>query len=269
MDTSVFQPTLHYLQDVPINSDVDPARILWDDGSNRVLVCHAFAAERKLRSRVTTVTMKVVGGCYEKVKTNIYELDLVDKFGKRHSIWGYGIDTIIDPDDPVDLAPVRSLFPHLPREVFLPLPKKRVDILIGLNFNSLHPSGGTGKNIQGNLKALNSIFGTGWVIGGCHQNIKATPNKLTPEAATSRVAKISGVPEVDVVSKYSLNPVFARIQIDPVLTPEFWESDCMGVLPPRKCNRCRTCALKGECSEQQLQHSLKEITSKSLMVKFT
>ena len=123
LDTELFQPTLHYLQDVPVNNDVDPARILWDDGSNRVLVCNAFAAERNLRSRITTVTMKVVGGCFEKVKTHIYELDLVDKYGNRHSIWGYGIDTIIDPDDPVDLAPVRSLFPHLPDEVFLPMPK--------------------------------------------------------------------------------------------------------------------------------------------------
>ena len=73
-DTDLFQPTLHYLQDVPVNNDVNPARILWDHGSIRFLVCHAFSAERNLRSRITTVTMKVVGGSFEKVKTRIYEL---------------------------------------------------------------------------------------------------------------------------------------------------------------------------------------------------
>ena len=56
----IFQPTLHYLQDVPINDDSDPARTLWDDGSNRVLVDNSFAAERNLKARSTTVTMKVV-----------------------------------------------------------------------------------------------------------------------------------------------------------------------------------------------------------------
>ena len=50
----------------------------------------------------------------------------------------------------------------------------------------------------------------------------------------------------------------AKVCIDPVLTPDFWESDGMGVMPPRKCLKCRQCALKGECSENHFQHTLKE-----------
>ena len=30
-----------------------------------------------------------------------------------------------------------------------------------------------------------------------------------------------------------------------------------GVLPPRKCMKCRQCALKGDCSEGHLLHSLR------------
>ena len=49
-----------------------------------MLIDHTFAAERKLKYKVTTVTMKVVGGYFKKVKTKIYEVDLVDKNGRRH-----------------------------------------------------------------------------------------------------------------------------------------------------------------------------------------
>ena len=187
----IFQPTLHYLQDIPINNDIETSRVLWDDGSNRVLIDNSFALEKKLRSKVTTVHMKVVGD-HKQVKTKIYELDLVDMHGEKHTIWGYGIDKIINPDDPIDLCSVRSLFPHVPDEAFLPLPKKRIDILMGLNFNSLFPSGGSGIDSVGNLKALRSRCSFGWVIGGCHDRLKPSPVRLTSQAATARLAKVSG-----------------------------------------------------------------------------
>ena len=183
-------------------------------------------------------------------------------FGVKHSVWSYGIDKIIDPDDPVDLQPVRSLFPHVPDQAFVPLPKKRIDILMGLNFNTLFPSGGTGVDTVGNLKALRSMFGTGWVLGGCHESLKPNPLKLTSHAATARVAKVSVVPDFHVVDMdYSLNelaPKFCKFHVDPTFTSDFWESDCMGVLPPRKYPKCRQCALKGDCSEGHLLHTLKE-----------
>ena len=57
---------------------------------------------------------------------------------------GYGLENIIDPEDPINLSPVRDLFPHIPHQVFETLPKRRVDILIGINYNRLHPVGGEG-----------------------------------------------------------------------------------------------------------------------------
>ena len=61
-DINEFQPTVHYMQDIPISiNKTEVARVLWDDGSNRVLVNNEFARERKLRSRNAVVTMKVVG----------------------------------------------------------------------------------------------------------------------------------------------------------------------------------------------------------------
>ena len=259
-DIDVFQPTLHYLQDVIVNRG-SSARALWDDGSNRVLVNNDFARENNLKSRDASVTMKVVGS--EKTsKVKIYELDLQDMYGKQYSIWGYGIDHIIDADEPVDLSAIRNLFPHVPDAAFTPMPKRRIDILMGLNYNSLHPSGGLGVDTVDNLRALRSRFGSGWVIGGCHRKLQSAPLKFAPQAAAARMARVTMVPDFsihnvsdDAATRYSK---FAKVIIEPVLTPEFWEADTLGVLPPRKCSKCKQCALKGECSETHLQHTIKE-----------
>ena len=256
----VHQATLHYMQDIIVNKK-DSARSLWDDGSNRVLINNDFARENNLKSREASVTMKVVGD-KKKMDVNIYELDLQDMYGKQYPIWGYGIDSIMEPDDPVDLQPVRALFPHVPDEAFSPLPKKRIDILIGLNYNSLHPNGGLGVDAVGNLRALRSRFGSGWVLGGCHKDLKVPPLKFSAQTASARIARVNVVPEVT-ASDLSLEVTgqvsqFAKVTVDPLLTPDFWECEQLGVLPPRKCPKCKQCAQKGECSEAHYLLTLKE-----------
>ena len=152
-------PTLSYQMDV-IMGNGNSCRIIFDGGSDRVLFNSKFAAENNLYERNACINLNVAGGGHESSDTKIFETDLVDRSGERHAIWGYGLENIIEPDDPIDLSPVRDLFPHIPEAVFEPLPKKRVDILIGLNFNGLHPSGGEGDNCVGNLKVFSTIFGS-------------------------------------------------------------------------------------------------------------
>ena len=60
-----------------------------------------------------------------------------------------------------------------------PLPGKEVDILIGLNKNKIHPAGGLGSDKSGGLKALRSLFGTGWVIGGHHGSIPTNASAIS------------------------------------------------------------------------------------------
>ena len=111
---------------------------LFDGGSNRVLFNSEFAAENHLYERNASISMKVAGGGHENLDTKIFETELVDRKGVKHAIWGYGLENIIDPEEPVDLAPIRNLFPQIPEAVIETLPRKRIDILIGLNFNKLH-----------------------------------------------------------------------------------------------------------------------------------
>ena len=190
------QPTLHYMQDILVNN-VGCARVLWDDGSNRVLVNNEFAREQKLKSPDPDITMKVVGHA-KKISVKLYEFTLSDIYGNQYHVWGYGIDSIMEPDDPVDLSKVRSLFPHVPDIAFKTLPRKRIDILMGLNFNSLHPCGGKGVDKVGNLKALQSKFGCGWVIGGSHKDLQVSTQKIPSPAASARIARVIVAQNVDV-----------------------------------------------------------------------
>ena len=54
--------TLYYIQDIPFRMSTKPARVLWDHGSNRVLIRDDFAKANKLVKREVTYSMETVGG---------------------------------------------------------------------------------------------------------------------------------------------------------------------------------------------------------------
>ena len=138
------------------------------------------------------------------------------------------------PSDSVDLTGIRHLFPHISSEVFSARPSKEVDILMGNNFLSLHPNGGTGRDVVGDLIAFQSSFGSGWVIGGTHPCIQISSSNLSAHAAN--LARVN------------------RCMVSPEL-PNFWDAECLGVQSPRRCGRCLRCK---ECSDPALIHSRKD-----------
>ena len=229
---------VYFLQDIPLNNKSAFTRTLWDKGSNRVLVREQFAVENQLISRDVTYRMEVVAGeAAQIVHSKLYLLDLKDMYGNVHTVWGYGVPRIMSSDVP-DLSAIRHLFPHIPEAVFYPLVAKEVDLLIGLNMMELQPSGGLGIDRVGGLSALRSIFGHGWVLGGHHPKLRSVGD-LSSAAMSLKIAKL-------------------LIRPEPSHTPEFWESEGMGVLPPRRCDTCKSCMENGACSERQYEHSLKK-----------
>ena len=234
------EDTVYYLQDIPVSKSQDTARALWDRGSNRVLIREEFAKEQNLVSMPVTYQIVTVGEhAASQHHANIYLLDLVDMYGNIRNVWGYGIPKIMTSEVP-DLSPIRKLFPQLPSEAFNALATKEVDVLMGLNMNELQPAGGTGIDKVGGLSALRSIFGSGWVVGGHHDDIKyGVSGQMSTAAVTVKIAKVLVRPE-------------------PSLTPEYWEAEGMGVLPPTRCDSCKGCMNTGPCSERQYQHGVKK-----------
>ena len=232
--------TVFFLQDVPLVNCGKKARIFWDDGSNRVFIREEYAEEMKLRKKAVEFSLEAVGQGPEKHCGYIYLLELIDLHGNHHKVWGYGIKRIMMSSVP-DMSSLQSKFPHIPATAFSPLASQEVDILIGLNMSEIMPSGGQGIDKVGGVRALRSIFGNGWVIGGqldVSDSSYIAPS-LSSHALTARCAKVLVVPE-------------------PGITPEFWENDQLGVKLPSRCDRCRHCLQSGECSDVHAGRTLKE-----------
>ena len=151
------------------------------------------------------------------------------------NIWAYGIDKIMEDPEPIDMSPLKQLFPHLPDAAFSPHMKRSVDLLIRNNFLGLHPSGGQGRDSVDNVRAYESKFGCGWVMAGSHPSLRADSVQLSSGA-------------VHMARTY-------KCEISPELLPSFWEGDCLGVLPPKRCGRCLRCT---QCTDPALVHSRKE-----------
>ena len=226
--------TLLLFQEVNIK-DADPAFTCWDVGSTRCLVTHSYAAAHTLRSKNIIYRLDVVGSKGEPEDGCYYEFEMVYNDGSVRKVWGYGIDKIMEDPDPIDLSPLRKLFPHLPSQVFSPHTKRPVDILMGNNFLGLHPSGGQGRDSVGDVRAYESSFGCGWVLGGTHPSIAPASSILHTSA-------------VNLARTY-------KCEISPELLPSFWEGDCLGVLPPKRCGRCLRCS---QCTDPALIHSRKD-----------
>ena len=120
----------------------------------------------------------------------MFILEVEDIYGIRSKIWAYAIEDIMPAPDHLDLSPIRDLFPHVPDSSFK-IYEMGINLLIGNNFLSLHPSGGQGRNAVGNLRALHSNFGNGWIIAGTHPLLKQSSTKLSGNAESiTRVNRV-------------------------------------------------------------------------------
>ena len=237
--TNINVDTVYYLQDIPVANCAEPARVFWDDGSNRVFIRDGYAESMNLKKKRITYSLEAVGQKPLVKDGYIYLLDLVDIYGKLHRIWGYSIDKIMDSYVP-DLSSEQYKFPHIPGSVFKGLDAREVDILIGLNMTEIMPTGGLGSDRVGGMKVLRSIFGAGWVIGGCLDNSAGYCSPvISSQAIIARCAKVYVSPE-------------------PGLLPDFWDSDQLGVKLPARCDRCKSCLQSGECSDAHAVHTRKE-----------
>ena len=184
----------------------------------------------------------------------MYEVDWIDRDRQKHAIWGYGVPKIVEPEEPADASSIRHLFPHIPGQVFERLPKRRVDILVGLNYNGYFPSGGEGNNCVGHMKVLSTKFGTtGWILGGCHPNLQCCPPKFCSVANEIRINRVN----LEVVPKIKLDRQREKGLVRE-LTTEYYQSDNLGVEPPRRCDKCLKCVSSGPCSEEGQIHSLQD-----------
>ena len=87
--------------------------IFTDDGSNAFMITHNLAGKLMLFGTPMEQMIEVLGQEPEHRSTNLYKLDLVDRFGDVHCMQLIGIDKISTNPNPVNSA--YNIFPHLER----------------------------------------------------------------------------------------------------------------------------------------------------------
>ena len=231
-----------YLQDIPVENTEERARVFWDEGSNRIFIRHEYARIHNLKKKKVLFSYEVVDHQPEVKHGYIYWVTLLDMYGKPHRIWGYGVERIMTSSVP-DMSLLQSRFPHVPGTAFQPCEEREVDILVGLIKSAISPAGGLGNDRVKGMKALRSQFGNGWVIGGALDEAMNSSNYTAPSISSQVLAARC--------SKILVKP-------EPGLTPDFWESDQLGVKLPARCDRCKNCLQSGECSDAHATHTAKE-----------
>ena len=74
-----------------------------------------------------------------------------------------------------------KVFPHIPKGA-LERPSLETGLLIGQDHVELLACGGQDENQVGGLRVMNTMFGSGFVLGGWHDDIKGITPQLTEEA---------------------------------------------------------------------------------------
>ena len=230
----IFAETLLLFQEVPVVGSLQDANVCWDNGSNRCIVTHSYAAKCNMRKHDAVLRLDVVGQRGVSKDSCYYLFEFILNDGSTRKIWAYGLDEIMEPVSSIDLRGVRNLFPHVPNSVFRLQSKKKIDILMGSNFLGLHPYGGLGRDRVGDLIAYRSYFGEGWVIGGTHADLQINSPQLS--SSSIHLARVN------------------KCLVSPELLPSFWEGESLGVLCPKRCGRCLRCK---ECTDPALVHSRK------------
>ena len=208
----------------PEQDSVTSTNVFFDIGATVTLCTHDWAQRAKLRGSPTTLYLRVVGEDYQKVDTTKYSLCLTDCTGNVHHVTAHGMDLITELHEVPDLSPVKHLFPGVGEETFQ-RPTGPVDLLIGQNFRKLQPTGGVD---VGNLRLVDSLFGSGKILTGTDSRLGAGGQKVTP--AAQRMAQA-------VLEMPKTGSIF---HID-VKLPSFFEAEDLGCSPAKQCSSCKTC----------------------------
>ena len=120
-----------------------------------------------------------IAGTEVKIDTKLYTVILVDNTGVRHELPCYGLEKISSIAAPPEKKQYRTLcakFGVKPEDVKRP---KKIDILISMRQNHLHP---TPLKTVGDMKLYKGVFGL--VFGGSDPELEISPSQLFQPAST-------------------------------------------------------------------------------------
>ena len=214
----------------------------FDGGSSMSLIREDFATRLSLVGRKIILSVQVVGQDWTQWHTTQYAVTVLDKYGKKHLIRAYSIDSITSPIDKVVLDGVLCRFPNV-RPAMIERPEGQVDLLVGLDRSSIHPKAVTS---VGDLTLYESVFGSGVLVGGTDPELKTNTVVFGAKANKLRSAMFG-----QLVGARKLN--YVKKMGRPIL--DFLEAEELGTVQPKRCTSCLSC---GDCSNKAVEMSRKQ-----------
>ena len=243
------------IQNIPVVSSPNKtleSLVFFDKGATIGLIRNLFAKRLNLTGKSVKKMVQVVGQSWSVWKTMEYVVSLVDRFGKKHLLCLYGIDSITSPIQKVNIDGIMHKFPDT-RALDVARPIGQVDILVGIDKLSLHP-----KQVLnvGDLGLFQSLFGTGWILAGTDKDLRSSAVAFDTKAHNLRHAVLADD------CGFSSSEVINFIRNQESSLSKFIEAETMGTIQPRRCNNCLGCT---SCSNKAVEHSRKELAELRLI----
>ena len=212
-------------------------------------------------SLITEPTAKLLNLLGEPIKLSIftvtgskiidsvlYNVPLMDNNNVTHNVKMWQVENISDSPEQVDISGVKHLFSPQVQQQWSSIasrPSGAMDILLGADCMGLHP---VDLERRGNMRVLSSSLDPGLILIGSHSSIRSRGIKLNEEVSSIM---------------YCAHAAVNRLSVQPVY--EYFESDNMGIEPPRRCGSCRNCkdcSFRGHMLSQKEQYETQVIESK-------
>ena len=210
---------------------------LFDNAATCSLITETAAKSLNLVGEKINLDITTVNGT-KTINSAVYHVPVIDKKNNKHIIKALQVDCISEGLVNVDLSSVKHLFSDSVQEEWAYVssrPTGSVDLLVGLDYLCLHP---VDLEKHENLRVVQSQFANSLILVGSHPLLKSANIRLNEDVAAIRHYAHASV------NRVSIQPVY-----------DYFESDDMGVVPPKRCGNCRNCK---ECSFRGRMLSLKD-----------
>lgn len=245
------EDVLLQLQDIRVKgNETRTGLVFWDNGSTLCLIREAFASKLRLEGRRVCLWVQAAGHDPEKWETTVYSVRLLDRDDIERGIIAFSVESITSEIENMNIRGAAQLFPQAALEE-LRRPNGPVDILVGINFASLHP---TVVDIKGDLRLLRSRFGKGWVLDGRHPSVKTKSKGATMSALAHKLchARVVEVIEHPLTVPTEISELE---KINYLKKHDFFEMEELATVGPKRCNNCLDC---NKCSDKNYELSRRE-----------
>ena len=223
---------------------------LIDNGSTDDYVLNKTAKRLNLTGQPVELITEGFGGIETKIKTKLYYVPIIDKFGRQHSLPCYGTDKITADSVLPDVASYQRMckkFNVDPSEVERPV---EIELLISMRSGHLHPNSTDSVVFNGMRLATGPL---GKVFGGTNPDLRFTPIKVSCPTTSIQVDR-SLTHHTKCMKAIVRQAVFTTpLQTDKEIL-NFFDEEQFGTHCEPRCGDCRC----GSCVIGKRQMSIKD-----------